>query len=163
MVRLTVLMALFWSTDWMCMVTIWLESISRKSFRSWSTEVRGRDGQEAHGPIQPAHLEAAAVFKGKHRGGQWRPSPTRPPLGEGVPVKLKLFPRRPCGRCGCISLSRSFPFRGFAVTPSRWKLLSRSFWNVFQPGAWPASYCPASMPKVINLVLVKPLLPLASC
>ena len=36
MVRLTVLMALFWSTDWMCMVTIWLESISRKSFSSWS-------------------------------------------------------------------------------------------------------------------------------
>ena len=26
--------ALFWSTDWMCMVTIWLESISRKSFKS---------------------------------------------------------------------------------------------------------------------------------
>ena len=36
MVRLTVLMALFWSTDWMCMVTIWLESMSRKSFKSWS-------------------------------------------------------------------------------------------------------------------------------
>ena len=36
MVRLTVLMALFWSTDWMCMVTIWDESISRKSFKSWS-------------------------------------------------------------------------------------------------------------------------------
>ena len=31
-----VLMALFWSTDWMCMVTIWLESMSRKSFKSWS-------------------------------------------------------------------------------------------------------------------------------
>ena len=36
MVRLTVLMARFWSTDWMCMVTIWDESMSRKSFKSWS-------------------------------------------------------------------------------------------------------------------------------
>ena len=36
LVRFTVLMALFWSTDWMCMVTIWLESMSRKSFKSWS-------------------------------------------------------------------------------------------------------------------------------
>ena len=36
MVRLTVLMARFWSTDWMCMVTICEESISRKSFKSWS-------------------------------------------------------------------------------------------------------------------------------
>ena len=35
-VCLMVLMALFWSTDWMCMVTIWLESMSRKSFKSWS-------------------------------------------------------------------------------------------------------------------------------
>ena len=31
MVRLMVLMAAVWSTDWMCMVTIWLDSISRKS------------------------------------------------------------------------------------------------------------------------------------
>ena len=35
-VCLTVLMASVWSTDWICMVTIWLESISRKSLRSWS-------------------------------------------------------------------------------------------------------------------------------
>ena len=35
-VRLMVLMALFWSTDWMCIVTISLDSISRKSFSSWS-------------------------------------------------------------------------------------------------------------------------------
>ena len=33
---LMVLMALFWSTDWMCMVTIWDESMSRKSFSNWS-------------------------------------------------------------------------------------------------------------------------------
>ena len=35
-VCLTVLMASVWSTDWICRVTIWLESISRKSLRSWS-------------------------------------------------------------------------------------------------------------------------------
>lgn len=36
MVCLICLMAVVWSTDWMCMVTISLDSISRKSFRSWS-------------------------------------------------------------------------------------------------------------------------------
>ena len=36
MVCLMVLMASVWSTDWMCIVTIWLESMSRKSFKSWS-------------------------------------------------------------------------------------------------------------------------------
>ena len=35
-VCLTVLIASVWSTDWMCMVMISLDSMSRKSFKSWS-------------------------------------------------------------------------------------------------------------------------------
>ena len=49
------------------MVTIWLES------------------------IQPAHLEAAAVLESEHGGSDGIFHREAAP-GEGVPVKLKLFP-----------------------------------------------------------------------
>ena len=76
MVRLMVLMALFWSTDWMCMVTIWLESMSRKSFNKLVAQVGSRDIQKADRSEDAAHLKGAAVLKGQAQWGQWHPSRT---------------------------------------------------------------------------------------
>ena len=63
----------------------------QKVLQELVAEVRGRDGQETHGPKQPAHLEAAAVLEGEHGGSDGIFHREAAP-GEGVPVKLKLFP-----------------------------------------------------------------------
>ena len=55
MVRFTVLMALFWSTEWMCMVTIWLDSIPKKSFSSWSLRSDAVMDKKLMARMQAAH------------------------------------------------------------------------------------------------------------
>ena len=65
-VRLTVLMARFWSTDWMCLVTIWLES--QKVLQKLVADVGCRDAQKAGSAKDAAHLERPGIFEGKGGG-----------------------------------------------------------------------------------------------
>ena len=142
------------------MVTIWDESMSRKSFKSWSlmsdaVMLRKLAAQKMP-PIWKVRLFLNAKAVGAMASFTESPLFTRSFQSRWnllAPSMLNI---------SCMSFSRWAPFRGFACTPSRWKLFIRSFWMWSRRGLTCAMLSP-STPKVMNLVLVRPLLPLASC
>ena len=156
MVRFTVLMALFWSRDWMCMVTIWLESMSSisASIRSLMSDAV-MDRKDSAPYILPTWKERRPV-KAKAVGAM-KSFTERPDSTSHFHSNWKGV-LSPMWNMECIRRSRSLPLRTEAETPIRLKLFSRlvSTWISRGLACFMES---ASMPKVRYLALVRPLLP----
>ena len=159
MVCFTVLMALFWSMDWMCMVTIWLESMSRMSasIRSLMSEAV-MDKNDMAPYISPT-WKVRRPLKAKAAGAM-KSFTDSPDSTSHFHSKAKGS-RSPMWNMECIRRRRSFPFSTVAVTPMRLKLLSRSV-STWSSRGLACRMDAASMPKVRYFALVRPLLPLAS-
>ena len=151
-----VLIASFWSTDWICMVTIWLDSIERKSARSLSLiSDASMDKKLMHPYISPIwkYLPIGnAKLLGAIKSLTESPDPVR------YFQSKRNFASSPIWNCLCISSSLSLPFKLLACTPSLLKLLRISVsicvslgFAVFMDSAW--------IPKVRYLVFVRPLFP----
>ena len=123
-VRFTVLIAFVWSTDCTWIVTIWLESISRKSARTRS--LRSEAVMERYDiapyifPIWNVRLPLNAKEVGAMKSFTDRPEDT-----SHFQSKWNLS-SSPMWNISCIRCSLSLPFSTLADTPSLLKLLSRS-------------------------------------
>ena len=157
--RLTVLMALIWSTDWICRLTIRLDSMSRKSasIRSFSSGARICKKETAPYflpirnclPVRNSKLDGAMKSLVDRPDGASQSHSKR----NGTCSSMWKIP------WSCAS--RALPSRVSAATPRRLKLLRMSVSMRSRRGL-AALRLSASMPKVRYLVLIRPLLPLAS-
>ena len=156
--RLTSRIAAIWSIARMCRDTTRLDSIARKSARHRSFRSEARMEKKLTSacflPIPKVRLSRKSKLDGAMKSLVDSP--------EGA----SHFQSKRKGACvsmwnmSCMSLSRSLPSSGAAATPSRLKLFSKSI-SMRSSLGFAALMPSASMPKVMNLVLVRPLLPLA--
>ena len=157
--RLTVLIALVWSTDWMCIVTIKLDSISRKSASIRSLSSGARICRNDTAPSFFPMPNSLPVRNSKELGAM--KSFTERPLGASHSHSKANSFCSSMWNISCIRAKRCFPFNGSADTPSRLKLLSRSV-SMRSSLGFAVFTVAASMPKVRYFVLIRPLLPRAS-
>ena len=104
----------------------------QKVLQQLVTEVGGGDGEKTHGPIQPAHLETAAVLEGKHGGGNGVLDREAAP-GKGVPVKLEFLPAVHVEDV-VHELEPFFAVEGFCGHAQPVEIVEQVVLDVFQPG-----------------------------
>ena len=157
--RLMVLMAALWSMDWMWSVTTRLLSSSRKSANIRSVSSGARICRKLTAPKVLPIKKLRPLLKVKLSGAM--KSLLDSPVFQIASQAKRNLPVPAGWNIRWRMDSRSYPSRAWALTPSTLKLARMSA-SIRSRRGFAAFRSSASMPKVMYLVLLRPLLPLAS-
>ena len=143
----------------MCIVTIKLDSISRKSASIRSLSSGARICKKDTAPSFLPTPNSLPFLNSKELGAI--KSFTDKPLGASHSHSKRNLICSSMWNIPCMRAKRCLPFKGSAATPSLLKLLSRSV-SMRSRRGFASFTLAASMPKVRYFVLMRPLFPRAS-
>ena len=159
--RLIFLIAWVWSMDWICRLTVTASSRSRSSASSRSVSSGAKICKKDTAPEWSATRKVFPSLENDMPEGAIKSLVESPVFGRSAQVKRNFS--CPSGWSWlCRSSRRSRPFKGLAWTPRVLKFASTSV-SIRSSRIFAVLRSSASMPKVIYLRLVRPLLPFWSC